>query len=104
MAVRVSNDEISAPGKSEPRGTVQQRRCSGHTVLRVGPGYGGDSAVRYLADSLIAGVDDVEIAGAVHRYAIGTGELSGTGRALVAGESISAVTGKRADGVARLAI
>ena len=49
--------------------------------------HGGDHAVRDLADAVVVGVGDVEVAGGVHRDAAGAEQLGAGGRAVVAAEA-----------------
>ena len=48
------------------------------------PGHGGDHPIGYLADAVVQGVGDIEVASSVHGDALGIEQLSAGSRAVVA--------------------
>src|SRR5262249_8602826 len=76
---------------------VEQGTGGGHSFTRRGPSAsecGDDSSLGDLADAIVSGVGEVNVAGAVGRHAQGQIHLGEQGRSAVPGELIRSVTGK----------
>ena len=54
--------------------------------------HGGDHSVRDLADAVVTGVGDVQVAGGIHGDAVGIIQLGAGGRAAVAADSLDPVS------------
>ena len=81
-----------ASGIHGDRGRTVQLGAGGRTAVagvawRAVARHGGDHPVRDLADALVMGVGDVEVAGGVHGDALGIGQLGAGGRASIAAEA-----------------
>jgi len=56
-------------------------------AFRPGARHGGDHSLRDLADEVVRGIGNIEVAGRVHRDACGVVQLSAGGRSVVAAEA-----------------